>query len=94
MLYSVNVAADMSAENSYDLGADDIVGLRNRLLQTRGVVILNESGQLIRVKLDQDIPVSMLNKDLAGNGIYLNHLVAGKKSLEQQFLQILQENHS
>ncbi len=85
-----NVNEILSEDAMYELNAENFNGLKQFLLEIRSVRILEEKkeGILIQVS-DEQLTASLLNKKLHDKGIILTHLVAKKKSLEEQFLEIV-----
>lgn len=94
LLYSGNVGTDLGAENTFDLGSNDMAVLKKTLETMDGISVIEENHEVLRIKITGSQSAASINAELAAKGIFLHHLVAGKKSLEQQFLKILQENPS
>ncbi len=74
-----------------ELMADDTTALQRVLEQCPLISELDSQTQLWKVKLKEGNDATQLHRFLIGKGIVLNHLAAEKKSLEEQFLEIL--NH-
>jgi len=94
LLYNGSVSSDLGVKSMFDVAAGDMNALRNKLLSLKDISVIEDSDQLIRVQLHQGIGPATLNELLAREGIFLHHLVAGKKSLEEEFLKILREDQS
>lgn len=74
-----------------ELMADDKTALLRVLEQCPLISDLDAQTQPWKVKLNEGNDATQLHSFLISNGIVLNHLAAEKKSLEEQFLEIL--NH-
>ena len=93
LLYTGNVAADLAAENLYDLASDNLEQLNDFISQQNFIVSCNRFESKLVIKTQPGISPAHLNKTFFEQGIVLNHLSAGKRSLEEQFLKILNDNH-
>ena len=53
-----------------------------------GIESVQEEGERIFIRLNQDLSSSHLNRQLMESGIELSHLVKRRPTLEQQFLSL------
>ena len=83
----------LSEDILLEISTENLEYLRQAINELSGLKIVKEvKGNLI-VKVSEDgMNASELNKTLLERGIVLNHLVSKKKSLEDQFLQIVKGN--
>ncbi len=86
----VNPAAE--AEHSVELAATDTEKLQEALKAFPKITSLRTDQDKITITLPAAVAVGELSQYLAGKGVWLTHLVALRKSLESQFLEIV--NHS
>ena len=85
-------------EDGFDKEA--VVELASRDMDTLQIILQNHPAYIserwlkdkLEVKFDLDTDMAALNKYCAEKGVYLTHLSEIKKSLEQQFMEILSEN--
>lgn len=88
-LFSGGVNEVLNLSDSLELKSDDPDLLKQVLNGISEVVELSEQGGLFLVKLANNYSASSLNEALFKKGIVLSHLALRKKSLEQQFLELL-----
>lgn len=88
MLYSGSVSGMISNEGFFELQAEDNAVLANALSQYAEISKTEELEGKLFAYLKLPLDPAKLNRDLAGKGIFLNHLVMKRNSLEQQFLQL------
>ena len=85
-------------EDGFDKEA--VVELASRDMDTLQIILQNHPAYIserwlkdkLEVKFDLETDMAALNKYCAEKGVYLTHLSEIKKSLEQQFMEILSEN--
>jgi len=88
ILYSGTVHGMSNKSDFFELNSNDNKKLEETLLKNSDIEsIENVDGKLF-VYCKKPIESSTLNKFLADEGIYLNHLVKRKHSLEEQFLEL------
>ena len=81
-------------------GEEPIVELASRDLDTLQLIMRNHPAYIserwlkdrLEVKFNLGIEMASLNQYCSEKGVYLTHLSEIKKSLEQQFMEILSEN--
>ncbi len=92
ILYSGKVDGMIANEGFFELQADNLEELKAALIVHPAVEkMVLEEGKLV-VYLKQAFEAKDLNKYLFEKGIYLNHLVKRKHSLEEQFLELTSKN--
>lgn len=88
ILYSGKVDGMISNEGFFELQSDNVNELKSALQNHPAIEKMEiEDGKLI-VYLKAALEAKEMNKYLVDKGIYLNHLVKRKHSLEEQFLQL------
>jgi ABC-2 type transport system ATP-binding protein len=88
ILYTGTVNGMISNEGFFELQANDNAQLTKLLQQHAAVDKIEPHDGKLTVYLKGPLEASELNHYLATNGLYLNHLVKRKNSLEEQFLQL------
>ena len=92
ILYSGKVDGMISNEGFFELQSDNLNELKSALQNHPSIEKIEmEEGKLV-VYLKLALEAKDLNKYLVDKGIYLNHLVKRKHSLEEQFLQLTNKN--
>jgi ABC-2 type transport system ATP-binding protein len=92
ILYSGKVDGMIANEGFFELQADNLEELKAVLIAHPAIEkMVLEEGKLV-VYLKQAFEAKDLNKYLFEKGIYLNHLVKRKHSLEEQFLELTSKN--
>jgi ABC-2 type transport system ATP-binding protein len=92
ILYSGKVENMIANEGFFELQADNLEELKAALIVHPAIEkMVLEEGKLV-VYLKQAFEAKDLNKYLFEKGIYLNHLVKRKHSLEEQFLELTSKN--
>lgn len=92
ILYSGKVDGMIANEGFFELQADNLEELKAALIAHPAIEkMVLEEGKLV-VYLKQAFEAKDLNKYLFEKGIYLNHLVKRKHSLEEQFLELTSKN--
>ena len=91
VLYSGRVDEMGGGDAFFELAASDLDALESALKQHPDLMsIENKDGRfVIRMKVRTE--AASLNRYCADRNIYLSHLVLGKNSLEQQFLELTQK---
>jgi len=88
ILYSGTVDGIIANEGFFELQSDNMTELKNALELHPAIDTISEEENRLFVYLKQALEAHELNKYLVQKGIYLNHLVKRKYSLEEQFLQL------
>lgn len=92
ILYSGKVDGMISNEGFFELQSDNLNELKSALQNHPAIEKMElEEGRLV-VYLKSALEAKDLNRYLVDKGIYLNHLVKRKHSLEEQFLQLTNNN--
>ena len=92
ILYSGKVDGMISNEGFFELQSDNLNELKSALQNHPSIEKMEmEEGKLV-VYLKSALEAKDMNKYLVDKGIYLNHLVKRKHSLEEQFLQLTNNN--
>ena len=92
ILYSGKVDGMISNEGFFELQSDNLNELESALQNHPAIEKMDlEEGKLV-VYLKSALEAKDMNKYLVDKGIYLNHLVKRKHSLEEQFLQLTNKN--
>jgi ABC-type multidrug transport system ATPase subunit len=90
-VFSGNVEEALAEASFIEVAAPDMEGLLTVLKKFPFLISLySEEGKLV-VKLAPEVNSKELNEYLIKNGIIISHLLTRKKSLEKQFLEILEE---
>lgn len=90
-IYSGDVEEALAEASYIEVAAPDLNILNTIISQFPSVLsITNEEGKLL-VKLAPGVSSGDLNKYLVEKGIVISHLLTRRKSLEKQFLEILEE---
>ena len=92
LVYSGKVDDVTKGQQVVEVASQDTDMLEKTLYKFPYLIKYNKEDDKIIVTLDPDKSVSDLSKFLINNKIILTHLVVQKKSLEQQFLDILNES--
>lgn len=90
-MYSGVVNETNHEEQRLEISADNTAELMALLKTFPGHRKLETAGDSIVLTLPSNIPVSDLSRFVFEHGIAITHLVSQKKSLETQFLEILNE---
>lgn len=77
-------------EGLIEISATDNVALLQALGQFSAVETVTDQNGILLVKLKEEISAAEINRQLSGQGIYVNHLVFRKASIETQFLNLIQ----
>ena len=76
-----------------EVAARDQEQLLRTLKQIPEVKSVTKQNGIFVLNVHDDLSPELLNKKLAGMGIYLTHLALRNKSLEKYFLELLSDNH-
>lgn len=89
LLASGNVNTVLRSNDMIEIGAEDLLKLKEILAGFKGVTKIEETENMLLLHYEEDsIPLAALNIYCFENGIVLSHLNIRKKSLETKFLEI------
>jgi len=92
MLFSGNVKEVLAVSDFIELSSSDMQGLFAAVREFPGFSSFNETDGLIQVHFSKVVNTAEINTFLYQKGILLSHLADKKRSLEQHFLELLQDN--
>jgi len=92
LIYTGKVDEVSKEQQVVEVGSEDIVNLEKAIVKFSFKKGYDKEHDKIIVTLDNNKSVLDLNKYLVNSGIIVTHLVIQKKSLERQFLDILNES--
>ena len=90
-LFSGPVGEVFSVSDTVDMASENLDILSIALSEFKGISSIRKEGELIVAHVKDGISARDINEFLVEKGIVLSHLALRKKSLEQQFLELLQE---
>lgn len=90
ILFSGSVAEALNENDIIELSSNNLALLSNELKNFEGIKEIRKEGSLLVIKVINDISPSDVNEFLIEKGIVLSHLSLRKKTLEQQFIEVLQ----
>ena len=91
-LYSGPVDEVLAMSDTIELAADNLEILSTALTGFDGIRGLRKEGNMLVAKCSDGVTATVVNEFLIQKGIVLSHLNLRKKSLEDQFLEILQQS--
>jgi len=91
MLFSGNVRDVLAVSDSIELSASDMPALISAIKEYPGYASVAETDGLIQAHFSKPVDTAGINAFLYGKGIVLSHLSEKKRSLEQHFLELLQD---
>lgn len=91
MLFSGNVKDVLAVSDSIEMGSADMKALGNAITAYPGYDSITEVNGIFQVHFSQPVSTSEINAFLFQKGISLSHLTEKKRSLEQHFLELLQD---
>lgn len=86
------IGAIINSDVTVELAAADMQGLKTFLAELPMVKHMQMTGKTIEIGIDQHADHTVINKLAFEKGILLTHLVARKKKLETEFLEITSKN--
>lgn len=89
ILFTGKVSDVLNLSDTVEISSDNIEILRETAHQYDRVIGIDEENELLILKLKEGSNLRDLNEFLIKKGIILSHLSVRKKSLEQQFLELL-----
>ncbi len=90
-LFSGSVGEVLSVSDTVELASGNFEILSIALKDFGGISNLRKEGELIVAHVNEGVSTTDINEFLVEKGIVLSHLSLRKQSLEQQFLELLQE---
>ena len=91
--YAGPVDEALSGSLMMEVAAKDSEKLQTILKQIAAVKSVTRQNGMFVLTVDESFLPELLNKMLAGQGVYLTHLVVRNKSLEKYFLELLSESY-
>lgn len=91
-LYSGNVKEVLNLSDTIEVASSDLQKLKICLNDFPKITRIDEEQNLLLVHMESGLSTENLNTFLVGKGIIVSHLNLRKKSLEQQFLELLSNN--
>jgi len=91
-LFSGEVSHVLAVSDSFELSAPDLPALSKILQGYPGYRSHTLSGQILQVYFSEEVDAAGLNQFCFQNEITLTHLSERKRTLEQHFLELLQNN--
>lgn len=91
MLFSGNVKDVLAVSDSIEMAATDMQGLSRAIAEFPGYSSVTDLNGILQVHFSNNVNTSEINSFLFQKGISLNHLTEKKRSLEQHFLELLQD---
>ena len=94
LVYSGKVDEDLGDFVYIEVGSADLKGLEEALRHYKAYVSHKPLKEALEVKFEHGTIPTEINKYVSEKGIVLSHLVMNKKTLEQQFLEILENGNA
>ena len=94
LVYSGKVDEDLGDFVYIEVGSTDLKRLEEVLRQYKGYVSHKPLKEALEVKFEHGTIPTDINNYVSEKGIVLSHLVMNKKTLEQQFLEILENGNA
>ena len=91
-LYAGDVNDVLNISDTVELSSNNLELLAIAVNEYEKIIEVKKEPELLIVKLKDDTSTFDLNNYLIGKGIVLSHLAVRRKSLEDQFLELLKEN--
>lgn len=92
LIHHGEVGSDLDDKTTVEIGAENHEQLEKVVSKFSGYISHRTIKKGLEVKLNNGYTSLELNKHVMENGITVGHLVMNKKTLEQQFLEILEAN--
>lgn len=90
ILFSGSVAEALNENDIIEVSSNNLEFLSLGLKEFDGIIEIRKEGNLLVLKVKNDIEPTDINEFLIEKGIVLSHLSLRKKTLEQQFIEVLQ----
>ena len=91
-IYSGSVDEAINGNKSIEISSRNLIELSDAVKEFRPLVKLEQEKELLNLQLKNEADTHELNTFLIERGIVLTHLAIRKSSLEQKFLDILEES--
>jgi len=91
-LFAGKVNDVLNLSDSLELDSNNRDLLELVLKEHKKVIEVKKENDKVIIKLEEEFSPAALNEYLFGKGIILSHIAMRKKSLEQQFLELLEDN--
>ena len=91
-IYSGSVDEAINGNKSIEISSRNLIELSDAVKEFRPLVKLEQEKELLNLQLKNEADAHELNTFLIERGIVLTHLAIRKSSLEQKFLDILEES--
>jgi len=92
LIHHGNVENDFEAHQLVEIGSQNLAELASCLEHFEGYISQEKKGNKILVKIEKAATIHNMSRFLADKKVYVEHLVLIKKSLEDQFIEILGQN--
>lgn len=93
MLHAGSVNASLSGVTTVEVAASDMQGLQQLIEGFERTRQVHKENGVLEVQLEEGVSSYDLNQHLVRKGVVVSHLVTRTKSLEKQFLEILNEQN-
>jgi len=93
MLFSGEVREVLAVSDAIEISAEDMPSLKNAVMQIEGFSSLTEADGMIHVHFKGPVSAGEINSFMFSKGIVLSRISERKRSLEQHFLELLQETY-
>lgn len=93
-VYQGSVNEALSGETIYEVKAQDLLLLEKTIKKSAWIKLVDKESDCMLVSLPADKNAAALNQALAQDQVYLSHLSARKKNLENEFLKILSKSNA
>ena len=90
-LFSGSVKDVLAVSDSIEMAASDMAAIRTAIAEYPGYNSVNEVNGILQVHFNKPVSTSDINAFFFQKGISLSHLTEKKRSLEQHFLELLQD---
>lgn len=90
-IFTGKVSEIVNTSTLVEVGAEDMELLEEKLKQNEQVESIEREGIIFLIRLKEGYPASELNQYLISNGISITQLGTRKKSLENYFLELMNE---
>ncbi len=92
ILFNGSVSEVLNLKDTLEVASDDLVSLTIAINESGLVIDVEQGDGLLIIKLNEGVAIAELNRFLISKGIVVTHLVGRKKTLEDQFLELLTAN--
>jgi ABC-2 type transport system ATP-binding protein len=92
-LFDGKVSEVLAVSDCFELASTDLTLLKSTLMDLPGVQSITQNEALLQVYMNRIVKPGEINQYCFEKGIVLTHLTERKRSLEQHFLELLNESH-